>query len=191
MFGLFNKSEKISSEISTAAMQPVLLALIAKDPDAMGIDGNIDIPYGFWLDEYIQGFVFAIGGLFIDKVYNGSSFSREKKGEIMYRVSEKICGGDALAFIRNCSVLSNSKASAEFNRGINDAATYFGAVFGIINPSDTDPIFLEAKERAASVYSVLNDISETMGTISPSSFAAIAQAVLDLTLVKHVEEKYK
>ena len=68
----------------------------------------------------------------------------------------------------------------EFKRGINDATTIVGLIYGILNEDDPDPILQQAKN--------LKDKFDKEEGMSDNSF--LAYLVSRMTIFKHIEENY-
>lgn len=179
----FNSKKKIANEIAVAIENSLRPAFILTEYLQ---DGKFKPPFGFWMDDYIIGFTHQLTALFIKFDFNGDRWPPEKKGEVIIRVFENLCGDDwrqVLNTVRDYAHAENK--NQEFIRGTNDAATMYLAVTGRLKPDDPDPILAEAKSLAASMHGT----GEALGVESSDS-TSLGGAVSMLTINKHIKEKY-
>ncbi|MFN5589448.1 MAG: hypothetical protein ACK48P_06420 [Holosporales bacterium] len=187
MFGIFNSKKRIASQISIAVMSTIRLCFVcSKHLDSQGI---FHPPYNFWNDSYVVGFVYGLIGWFIHFDYSGSSMKTQDKGEIILRTFEQICGNDftqAMAIIQASAAAQNN---AEFNLAVDHSATAYGAMSGRIKDDDPSALLAEARLLAQRTHSVNIEMASMLGT-SASSNSSLGCAVLELSIIKHVKEKF-
>lgn len=179
----FNSKKKMATEIAVAIENSLRPAFVFTEYLQ---DGQFKPPFGFWTDNYIIGFTHQLAAMFIKFDFGGDRWSPEKKGEVIIRTFEKLCGDDwrqLLNTVRDHAHAENK--NQEFERGTNDATTMYLAVTGRLKPDDPDPILAQAKSLAASMHGS----GEVLG-IESSNASSLGGAISMLTINKHIKEKY-
>lgn len=179
----FNKKKKVAKEISHAIRTSLHVAFLYSDYMDRET-GNLSFPNNFWKDAYIIGFVYALCGWFLHYVFGGAHMSAEKKGQIIVLTLKDICPDEWLNTLQTANQLAVAKSNVSFNQGTNDAASLFGATFGILKADDRDPVLVEARELAQALAT---------GGVFPDAHddkQLLATAVGMLTINKHIKENY-
>jgi hypothetical protein len=141
--------------------------------------GEFNPPAGFWADPYVLGFAYTLTAHFLQFVFKGNKMSPQKKGDIIVLVFQQLCGQEWAQPLTSANEYALNKNNPEFMRAQNDAATLFGAMHGILNPNDNDPILLSAKKLAV-------DMS---GSGMPNE-GALGGAIITLTISKHIKSTF-
>ena len=148
--------------------------------------GEFSPPDGFYRDPYILGTIISLAQLTLHLVEKGANWSQTKKGEYLseaYSVLDP--NGDQGLQETLHSDMPSMREDVEFKRGLNDAGTLFGVMFGKIKPDDPDPILVEARLRAPE----FERISRGLG-LGGDANSGLADAVADLTIRKHIRQNY-
>lgn len=180
----FNKHKKAAKEVSVIVGNLIRVAF--SGTSHLKADGEFRPPYGLWMDKYIIGFTFLFSSLLMQFECRLGDLPAHKKGEFMLIVFETVCGADAqLALKIYAENAQPGQQDPEFARGVDDAATYWGASTGNLKEDDPSPILAEAKK----IVKVHHDIVGNIG-FETSSSGSLGSAVLELTLQKHLKDKY-
>jgi hypothetical protein len=187
MFGLFNRKQKISDQISTAVMGTIRLCFsTSKYLDARGV---FQAPYEFWKDSYIVGFVYGLSGYFLNFDFSGSSMKVEDKGEIMIRTMMGICKNDykqALSLVKQSAAFKD----AAFELGLEHSLLAYGAASGRLRDDEPSTIITLARELAKTQHEMNIGMSETLGLSPASTNSSLGMAVIQLTIMEHIKRKY-
>jgi hypothetical protein len=180
----FNKHKKAAKEVGVVVNN--LMRVSFAGSSHLKLDGSFHPPYGLWTDKYIIGFISLFSSLLQQFEYRLDNLSSEKKGEFMLIVFQSVCGDDCQSVIQ--TYLTNAHPEhqdPEFSRGVDDAATYWGAIAGRLKEDDPSPVLAEAKKIAKGLHEVVGDLG-----FETSSSGSLGSAVLQLTLQKHIEDKF-
>lgn len=187
MFGLFNRKKKIAHVISVSVLNTFRSCFAL----TKHLDDNhrFQPPYGFWQDPYVIGFAYSLMSWFLHFDFAGSTMKADEKGRIVILTFMNMCGDD----YRQAMTLANESAmtrqNAEFNRGYDHALTLYGSTTGRLKEADADPILAEAKELAEKLHDMHIGFS-SLSDVQASTNSSIGAAVIDLTIKKHIEDRY-
>ena len=142
---MFGSHKKIGKEIGSNIKNFFF------NPFYFGAPDDFNFSADFYFDKYIFGFIIASIGLSIDR-YGGQRWDAKKKGECIYEAMKKIDESEILL-----SFYTQQSEDIEefhmkfnnndiFNRGVDDATTIIGVMYGILPEDDPDPLFQEAKK---------------------------------------------
>jgi hypothetical protein len=180
----FSKHKKAAKEVSGIVSNLIRMAFVGSPH--LKLDGSFQPPYGLWTDKYIIGFSFLFSSLLLQFEYRLGDISAPKKGEFMLIVFETVCGADVqLALKIYAENAQPGQQDPEFARGVDDAATYWGASTGNLKESDPSPILAEARKIAKGLHEVVGGLG-----FETSSSGSLGNAVLQLTLKKHIEDHF-
>lgn len=153
-------------------------------PFVLGVEDNFDLSPLFF-DNYIFGFIITAVGVSLDR-YGAQKWNSTKRGEAIAEAMQIIDPNNILSShyaqtsqdLQKLNNLTNN--DNEFKRGINDATSIVGLIYGILNEDDPDPILQQAKN--------LKDKFDKEEGMSDNSF--LVYVVSRMTIFKHIEENY-
>jgi hypothetical protein len=179
----FSKHKRAAKTVSGIVSSMIRIPFL--NPNQTPENTEIVLPYGFWLDDYIIGYCHMMGQLIL-KCDLRIQLEFPKSGEFIVFFFEHLCGDDATLVRRKfLEMAENQDSFPEFARGGDDADLAYAAMRGL--PLDDDPssLLAEAKKISPSRYRQLNTIG-----IETSTTTALGHAVLELSLMRYIKNKY-
>ena len=91
------------------------------------------------------------------------------------------------------SIANNAGDSGQnkyFNLGVEHASTTYSAMCGHIKNDDTNPVLLQAKSLVKERRNINIKVPKFLKTLHKSKNSSIGAAVIELTIKKHIKNKY-
>jgi hypothetical protein len=188
MFGIFNRKKKIVNEIALTVVQIVGVCFVGSK--YIDKKNNFKPPRELWDDSYVLGFMYGLSGLFLHFNFSGSSMKTTDKGHIILLVLANICGSNYSRSVSIVNEAANSRQNKGFNLGVEHSATTYSALCGHVREDDDEPLLLKAKSLIKVDKDLNIQVPKFLKTLDKSRKSRIGAAVIKLTIMKHIKNKY-
>lgn len=141
-------------------------------------------PQNFFLEPYVLGYSVSLMGLFRNFMFKGQKWATRKTGEYMIAAFAELQRDTTPLDMDTLNkAMVGFQGNPIFTEGMSDAELNFGAMFGMIKNTNSEPVVVEARAMAQGLQAMASDISQ--GDHDPD--AGFKIAIARLTVQKRLE----
>tara|TARA_R110002110_G_scaffold393715_1_gene607522 strand:- start:109 stop:594 length:486 start_codon:yes stop_codon:yes gene_type:complete len=138
----------------------------------------------FFLEPYVLGYSVSLMNLFRSFMFKGQNWATRKSGEYMIHAFTELQRDiNPLDMNTINEALMGFRGNTIFEEGMKDAELNFGAMFGMIKSSNTEPVVVEARRQAQGLQGLSSEFSQ--GQNDPD--AGFKLAIAQLTVKQRLE----
>lgn len=182
---MFGSHRRQGREAGRAMLQSLSSGAIGTRYHAIGTEFHPD--KWFFDDPFVMGFSVSGFNLMRAMLFKGRNWSHTKTGEFIGAAFQAMTEP---YFTLSQSDIANRlivlQTDPDFNKGLNNAATFFGAAYGLLKQSDRDPIVLQARELS----SEKNDLANALGMGPSTGDEGFQTAIFELALSRELQRRF-